>query len=656
MTIASKKIFSGFSRIWRVLPFSLRRSVVWVFICIFIQAILEVASILSISFLAISIAGPELLLRHPSTRLIMEIAPALRVMEKDPRLAAMCAAGLVALLIGVKNLMFGHVTWLCARLGERISLYTGDILFRQFLYSSYMDHLRGDSSEMFQSLSWRKSLASMTTNLMNVYTYFAITLALCATVIICTPKIILLVMFFLGLVAFALYKSLRRRMEQAGSRSAEWGKAENKVTLNAMRGLREALIYQQQDVFFEKFRKACLDGVADRVFIELAPPIPTWVLETAGFFVIFAAIALMIEINNASMPEITAVVSIIMLTAWRVLPLLNRSLSTLISVQGSRHAALECLKSVEEALDHPHAANAAPDPDFRFTRGIELRDATFSYAGPETGMERTASRQPEATDSATDAADYTPEKQPAERPCLRHIHLKIPRGKRVGIVGRSGAGKSTLILLLSGLAAPQEGKMLVDGVELSGAALAAYRKMVGFVPQNPYIMGGSIAENVAFSQWGRPWDEERVKRACEMAEFDVALQRGIEAGLGQDGAGLSGGQAQRLSIARALYADPRILIFDEATSALDTGVEKAIMETIYSLPGDITTITIAHRLDTVRRCDIIYWLEDGEIMASGPPEEILPRYKAFLESQSWKGHEDGEKSGRGENRKNVEKF
>jgi ABC-type multidrug transport system fused ATPase/permease subunit len=172
--------------------------------------------------------------------------------------------------------------------------------------------------------------------------------------------------------------------------------------------------------------------------------------------------------------------------------------------------------------------------------------------------------------------------------------------------------------------------MQVDGRELTPEALTAYCLRVGYVPQSPYLMPGTLAENVAFSQWGKPWDEEKVRLACRMAELDVAETRGLDLSIGENGAGLSGGQAQRLAIARALYVNPSILILDEATSALDGGVEGAIMDTIFALPQSITTVIIAHRLSTVERCDTLLWLEEGRLVASGPPDELLPRYQEHL--------------------------
>lgn len=598
------------------MPSSLRRTVVWVFICIFFQAIIEVLSILSISFLALSIASPDRIIQLPIGQIAFKLIPQLKLLQADPRYLTLACATAVAFLMLMKNLLFARVTLMGARLGERIALYTGDILFHQYLYSTYSDHLVGDSANMYQRLGWRRALAEMATALMNVFTYMAITAALSVTVIVSTPRIILVIITFFGLLSWAIYKTLRSRVEKAGLQAAEWSRTETRVTLNSMRGFRETVIYQQQPVFFDKFHDACENGMPCRAFLIIAPPIPTWILETAGFFVILACVFVMIVVNDSSMTRITAVVTIIMLAAWRILPLLNRSLTMLVSIQGTRYSAVECLTSVEQALENPAPPLVEPDPDFQFTGQIELRDVDFSYTKP-----------------AKETSDPADSDTPPPPPSLSGLSLIVPKGARVGIVGRSGAGKSTLSLLLSGLTRPDSGEMLVDGCQLDEPALAAYRAMVGFVPQNPYIMGGSIAENVAFSQWGRPWDSDKVLEACRMAEFDVAFERGIDFMLGEDGAGLSGGQAQRLAIARALYASPAILIFDEATSALDTGVEKAIMETIIGLPVEITTITIAHRLDTVRNCDIIYWIEAGTVVESGPPEVVLPHYEKFLNSQ-----------------------
>ena len=151
---------------------------------------------------------------------------------------------------------------------------------------------------------------------------------------------------------------------------------------------------------------------------------------------------------------------------------------------------------------------------------------------------------------------------------------------------------------------------------------------IGYVPQNPFLLNGSLAENIAFSQWGEEIDRDRVRECCRMAAMDFLddLENGIDTIIGERGVRLSGGQLQRVSIARALYNHPQVIIFDEATSALDTATEQAIQQTIESLRSHMTVIIIAHRLTTVEKCDWLYWVEKGHIQMYGNAEKVLSEY------------------------------
>jgi len=196
---------------------------------------------------------------------------------------------------------------------------------------------------------------------------------------------------------------------------------------------------------------------------------------------------------------------------------------------------------------------------------------------------------------------------------LDNINLEIKKGESVGFVGSSGSGKSTLIDILSGLYKPKSGKVLVDGVELNEKNVKSWRKKIGYIPQNIYLVEGSVAENVAF---GEEIDEEKVREALKKAnilEFLETHHEGIYTQVGDNGIKLSGGQKQRIAIARALYNDPEILVLDEATSALDNATEAKIMEEIYKLGENKTLLIIAHRLSTLDNCDKIVKLENGKI-------------------------------------------
>lgn len=600
MSVLLRNAFADFQHVYSVLPRPLRRATARVFGLVFVQGGLEVSSILFMSLMAASLVSPERLMTHPIMLRLFDLLPPLACLAEDPMRLSLATSTLVVSLIGLKNAVSALVAHKTNQLGERIALFAGKTIFRHFLYSPYIRHLAGDSHAMYQAIAWRNDLGRMMIHLMSVYTYAAIALCMTLLLVAATPGPVLLVMGVMLGLAVAIYLRLRSGMDQAGKDAAEWGRQESKATMNAMSGAREMLIYRQQETFFSKFDEASSKGAPSRAFLSIGPSLPAWMLESAGFLSILAAFCIMWLGLGSSPARITAVLAMLMLVAWRVLPLLNRSLSALVIVRGTRHTALDCLAAVEQALHEGDGeAPVEPSPDFTLRESVSFAHACFRYPA-------------------------------AEEDCLHDLTFSIPRGGKIGIIGQSGAGKSTIAAMLSGLVEPTAGEMLVDGKTLTPADRAAYCAQVGYVPQRPYIMSGTIAENVAFSQWGKPWDEERVLRACRMAELDIVEERGIDAPLGSDGGGLSGGQAQRLSIARALYADPSVLILDEATSALDGGVEHAIMDTFFSLPQDITLVIIAHRLTTVERCDTLIWIENGRLRDMGAPERILPRYEAAL--------------------------
>ena len=448
----------------------------------------------------------------------------------------------------------------------------------------------------------RHQLSLLLIHILNVYTYAITSVALLVTLVSATPGVILTCLVCTGLIAYAVYQSMKKALDRSGQKVFQATSEETRTTRNAMHGIREVLIYCQQPVFLQKWLDACRAGMWARSFLNMAPPIPTWILEVFGFAAIPATVWLLIKTQNADMATIASVVTMVMLAAWRILPLLNRSLSSLVIVRSNRAAAMQCLERLEAIRKENPAPQAEPDPDFTFDKEIRLEQVSFTYPC-------------------------------AEQQALTGFSCSIIKGQQVGLVGISGSGKSTLAGIISGLLELQAGRLLIDGKELSPAELAAYRGKIGYVPQSPYLMAGSIAENVAFSQWGKPWDVEKVKKACRMAALDIVDTdpRGIDYPIGENGSGLSGGQAQRVSIARALYAEPEILILDESTSALDQQTEAAIMATINSLRDQLTIIIIAHRLSTVEQCDQLFWVENGTLKKQGPSATILAEYTRAAE-------------------------
>ena len=219
----------------------------------------------------------------------------------------------------------------------------------------------------------------------------------------------------------------------------------------------------------------------------------------------------------------------------------------------------------------------------------------------------------------------------SQMPAIQEVSFKVGAGESVAVVGSTGAGKSTLADALLGVAIPQEGEIRIGGLSPS-AAISKWPGGVAYVPQEVALVNGTVRENVAIGLPSQVFDDRWVWEALErshLAEFLQAERSGLDTLIGENGMRLSGGQRQRLGVARALFTRPRLLVLDEATSSLDSQTEWAIAETLKELEGTVTTITIAHRLATIRHCNLVLYLERGRVVASGSFIEVRNQSKAF---------------------------
>ena len=202
----------------------------------------------------------------------------------------------------------------------------------------------------------------------------------------------------------------------------------------------------------------------------------------------------------------------------------------------------------------------------------------------------------------------------------------------VGFVGPSGSGKSTLIDIILGLLAPSEVSIKVGGIIIDEDNANILQELVGYVPQTIFLGDSSIKQNIAFGVDDSHIDESRILSAINQSQLNGLIEQlpeGIETIVGEKGVQLSGGQRQRIAIARALYRNPKILVLDEATSSLDGITERKIMDSIYKIASDITVLIIAHRLNTIKRCDMIYYMDDGKIIDYGNYEALKNTNKNF---------------------------
>ena len=393
---------------------------------------------------------------------------------------------------------------------------------------------------------------------------------------------------------WALAITARRELRRNGQKIAEASSQQLKALQEGLGAIRDVLLDGTQPTYLDIYRQA------DRPQRQLGAKnayigtFPRYALEALGMVAI-ALVGGALVLQRGSGAAVIPLLGALALGAQRLLPALQQIYRGWASLKGANAAIQSVLTMLNQPLP-PLVQVAEPLP---LREGICLAGVHFRY-GPD---------QPEV---------------------LRGVNLEISRGQRIGLIGSTGSGKSTTVDLLMGLLVPTAGRLLVDGEDLHDSShperLVAWWGAIAHVPQNIYLADSSIAENIAFGVPRHQIDQARVKQAAaqaQIASFIEETPEGYDAFVGERGIRLSGGQRQRIGIARALYKHARVLVLDEATSALDLATEQALMAEVNQLSKDLTIVMIAHRLSTVKSCDLVVKFECGVVTASGPPSLIL---------------------------------
>ena len=373
---------------------------------------------------------------------------------------------------------------------------------------------------------------------------------------------IVLTLFLLANVLLII-KTISKNIQKQGEINVETNKSVLEIITKALGNFKIIKLKGIQNYILQDFDNASKKRVDAEIKYQVLHPLPRFILESLGFCVLIAAVAyILLKYNNAA--AVIPIISMYALALYRILPALNRILQ-------SYNFMKWCKKGVEivyeDLIYHTEYEDNKP---IEFNHTIELKNINFEYK--------------------------------ENKSVISNFNLTINKGDKVAFIGQSGAGKSTLIDLIIGIYKPKSGEILIDGVALNNENLRAWRKKIGYIPQNIFLFDGSVAENIALSENA---NEARVIECCKKAniwEF-LSANEGIHTRVGDGGIKLSGGQRQRIAIARALYDNPQILVLDEATSALDNETEGKIMDEIYSVAEGKTLLIIAHRLSTIARCE-----------------------------------------------------
>jgi ABC-type multidrug transport system fused ATPase/permease subunit len=581
-------------RLWYHLTHRRRRQFGLLISLMLVSTFAEVVSLGAVlPFLSILVA-PDRVFSYP---IVTDLAQAWGITSANQLVLPFTVAFIGAALIAgaIRILLLSVSTRLAHAAGADLSIE----VYRRTLYQPYRVHLARNSSEVISGIVNKVGGAvNLLNNLLILTNSTLLLLAIMLALIAIDPMVATLAGVSFG-TSYALITWMsRRRLNRNSQRIAHEQTQVVKALQEGLGGIRDVLLDGTQPVYCDIYRQAdhpLRRALGNNVFISQSP---RYIMEALGMALI-AALAYALSLQAGGIATALPVLGVLALGAQRLLPALQQIYGAWASIAGSYASLADTIALLDQPL--PAELLQPPPAPLPFQNNIRFDAVRFRYT----------SKGPWVLDG---------------------LNLTIPKGARVGFVGSTGSGKSTTLDLLMGLLIPTEGELLVDGQPITGYRLTEWQRSIAHVPQSIYLADTTLAENIAFGVPPKIIDLDRVQQAAkqaQIADFIESSPKGYQAYVGERGIRLSGGQRQRIGIARALYKQASVLVFDEATSALDNATEQSVMGAIEGLSSDLTIIIIAHRLTTVKRCDILMKLERGRVIAQGTYEELLQSSASF---------------------------
>ncbi len=438
--------------------------------------------------------------------------------------------------------------------------------------------------------------------LMEVIAKGTVSIAIIFLLIIVDPKVALIVGFSLGVSYFIVYIFLRKHLKGIGEKHLKNNQLRFTVINEGFGAVKDVKVGGLEDIYIKRYSDSAQTFARTATSSQIISQLPRFFLEAitlGGVLILILYLMAQSPNFNSSLP----IISLYVFAGYRLMPALQQVYASFSQLTFSGPS----INKLYEEIKNLKLLNINKNQEtLSFDKEIILRDICYKYPN-------------------------------SARTALKNISLKIPSRTTVGLVGTTGSGKTTTADIILGLFQAQKGSLEVDGKIITEQNSRAWQRCIGYVPQHIFLIDDTVSANIAFGVELKDINQAAIEKASKIAnlhDFVVnELPNQYNTTVGERGVRLSGGQRQRIGIARALYHNPKLLILDEATSALDNYTEQAVMDAVNKLNKDITIIIIAHRLNTVKNCDVILQFEKGELIKQGSFDEMINDNKtSFFEN------------------------
>ena len=466
--------------------------------------------------------------------------------------------------------------WMLTRISQQAGADLSIKIYRNTLFQDYAVHVARNSSEVINGIIVKTNTVTkgVITPTLSLISTLIMMIGIVVVLLLVNIFVTLTAFFSFGLLYLLVMHLTRKNLSTNSARIASKSDLMVKTLQEGLEGIREVLLNSNQLFYVKLYRDADLIMRQATWRNEMIYSSPRFIMEASGIAIV-ALFAYFATLQFGGINEFLPILGVFVLGAQKLLPAIQKAYASYSRIKGAAYSLEDVIDLLDQPL--PQYANFSANMPIPFTQSIELKNLSFRYSHQSPWV-------------------------------LKNLNFKIPKGSVVGIIGSTGCGKSTIIDLIMGLLPLTNGELTVDGVPIDNENKREWQANISCVPQDIYLSDGTIKKNIAFGLPKEQINFSKVKIAAQKAQIAELIESWddqFETMVGERGMRLSGGQRQRIGVARALYSESNVLILDEATSALDNETELAVMNSINTFNKDITVIIIAHRLTTLKKCDMI---------------------------------------------------
>ena len=571
-------------------PQEIRRGIL-LFMMILIMALLDTIGVASVlPFMAV-LADPEIIQTNIFLNNIFITSKAFGV---ESELQFIFFLGIFLFLVLVTSLIFKSVTIYAQLRFIQMREYTiGKRLLEGYLRQSYDWFLSRHSADIGKTILSEITVVIQQglSPLILLIANSTVAISLIMLLIVINPILALMVGCILGISYAVIYTSSRKYLKKIGEKRLENNQTRFTAVSEAFGAAKDVKVRGLEENFIKRFSNAAQIFAKTNSSALAIQQLPRFALEGVAFGSVILVMLFMIS-KSGNFNEALPIVSLYVFAGYRLMPALQQIYSSITQLRFIGPS----LDSLSNDLKNLKSFNINKDKNtLSIEDSIILKNVCYNYPN-------------------------------SSRIALDNLNLTIPAKSKVGFVGATGSGKTTTVDIILGLLEPQKGTLEVDGKLINKLNVRSWQRSIGYVPQHIFLSDDSVSANIAFGVDPKDIDQNALEKSSKIANLHQFVMEDLpdqyETNIGERGIRLSGGERQRIGIARALYHNPKVLILDEATSSLDNQTEQSVMEAVNNLSKDILIILIAHRLNTVKNCDNIFFLEKGKLLKQGTFDDL----------------------------------